>query len=876
MNSKCLYVGIFKSFSIFLLLSSLPLAASDAAERNAGELKATIPADEIVALQKVYRDWLLGSNDQAETPLSRQKRMKTIQRAQGTLVELAKFSFAETALVYDTRKAGADMNEVRFLVTRVLPDLSLAYSMPSSKDENPYFHDPKVLAKICSAFDRLYTRGFRQPMQMPWKPQQVIKSRMNEAIIVDFQLRISGYALATFLMKDELAAYGILQRSLATCEDIYSHDDKMGSLLANDLNSDSIRIAINFGLPWALAAGDAAGLDRLKRQLDTTFKLHADALDVIKPDGLGFHHSGPYLSGYATYAMSQGAQAAWLLKDSPWRLDRDTIANLHLGLITMRTVSQKYEIPKGLAGRLGERMPIINAVLGYACLADIEASKDPTLLKVLARLADPAFMKEYGFGIFEGFRNEVPAGPGAVHAFERILTAARNVGAEASPPGNWAFNYGPLAVHRRDEWMLCIKGCSSYLWAFERSVTDARGDARQQNLYGIHDSAFNIEIFNNSSNSLSSGGGFEANGWDWCKIPGSTTRFISPKKLQELDIYGKALNRPYANSPFAGGLSVHGQQGLFAMAYNEVTMDQDIESEQKSKIKKSAVLQAEKSAFFFDDKIVVLTSGVRNGDGVHTVGTTLFQAGLKTPETKTCENGIECSALHDPKLLDSASAATLVDPFGNGYYIPTGKNLWVSRTMQQSISSTGAPSNGLYAAAWIDHGKLPDNNSCEYVILVNTSADSLASFAKTASNQYQVLQKDSAAHVVKQIPLKLTGFAVFDPSKPLSGGLLKSVDRPLLVMADESKNDEISLSVCDPDHHWIPGVDFQANDKDLRTKNALRSTSKPIEIKFVIAGKWRLAPGVSDVTLSPSGNDTTTLTVKAVAAAQREFKLLRQ
>ena len=82
---------------------------------------------------------------------------------------------------------------------------------------------------------------------------------------------------------------------------------------------------VNFILPYALAADDPERLMLLKRQMDRSMAIESDASDTIKPDGLGFHHRGAYLAGYAPYAVSQAAQSAWLFRDTDYGLKPDTI-----------------------------------------------------------------------------------------------------------------------------------------------------------------------------------------------------------------------------------------------------------------------------------------------------------------------------------------------------------------------------------------------------------------------------------------------------------------------------------------------------------------------------------------------------------------------
>lgn len=335
----------------------------------------------------------------------------------------------------------------------------------------------------------------------------------------------------------------------------------------------------------------------------------SDASDTLKPDGLGFHHRAAYPGGYAAYAYQQSALAVWLLRNSKFACQPVTVSRLCKGLETLIILSNKYEMHRALHGRLVPRPTIVSILTAYAFLSDLEHPQKITFQKHLTRLADEKLLAmPNARRIFFEHRNEIPPGPGGITRILKIIEQARKVGAAQPPQGHWTYGYGPLSVHRRDNWMVCVKGHSKYWWAFERSLTDGRMDARRENVLGFHDGSGNLMIFSPDPADPDSYSRYRyGEGWDWCLVPGTTTRHIPAQTLVDLDTRGRKFNRPFAPDTLVGGVNISGKQGLFSMEYQEVGPDQP-----------KSPLRARKSFFFFDDVIVALTSGI-HGEVTHTI-----------------------------------------------------------------------------------------------------------------------------------------------------------------------------------------------------------------------------------------------------------------
>jgi chondroitin-sulfate-ABC endolyase/exolyase len=842
-------------------LLALSLATASAAASNHAS------SADLETITRRYREWVLaGPEVDYANPHVAERYALLERQGRRTARSLVKeIDFASPAGLYDTRKTGADQREVDLLIRQVLPQLTLAYRFPGPADDpNLYHRDETLLRLVLASFDRLHSRGFREGMLMPWKAREIEGEVTDRAVIVDFHLRTAGYALATFLMRDELAASGRLKRTLATCRDVLTHDEKFGDPNGLRLNADGVRVVINFALPYALAAGDTARLSLLGRQIERSMAIESNAADTIKPDGLGFHHRGVYLAGYASFAVAQSAFVAWLFNGTSLACSPQTVVNLHHSMAVLRVVSHKYDMHKALAGRLREIEVIPRVLMGYGYLAAIEHPERDAARWMLARLADADFLnRPDAYRAFAPQRNEGPPGPGAIDSFLDTVADATRRGAESPPSGHWALNYGPLSVHRRDDWMVSVKGHSRYLWAFERSLTDARNDERLQNVLGFHDGSASIRIHCQGNPIGSVASGYHRDGWDWTLIPGATSRLIPATELLRLEqaAPGKKLNRPFNRSPFAGGLSFAGRHGLFAMHYHEVSPDRPKDR-----------LRAMKAMFFFDDQIIVISDKIQNGDGRHPVGTTLYQSHLPGTDTPTWVQGRKITRLNGMKRFASGQAVSLVDPVGNGYYIPDAKGLIVRRARQHSLDDTATKTTeGNFAAAWFDHGVLPEQANCEFVILVGSGPEGLSRFARKAKKTYSVLQRSSREIIVAHHSLGLTGYVLPRADTEIPKGMIARVSAPCLAITKQVNENRLDLSVCNPDLGWEAGRQFDYRDKD----DPPPTEPVPMPVTLTLRGNWRLAATHPEVVAQAVPADTTIITVATADARSIEFQLIR-
>ena len=248
------------------------------------------------------------------------------------------------------------------------------------------------------------------------------------------------------------------------------------------------------------------------------------------------------------------------------------------------------------------------------------------------------------------------------------------------------------------------------------------------------------------------------------------------------------------------------------------------------------VIQLAIAVFFVDDLIVLLGTGIAGGDGVHSVETTLFQSFVNN---------------HDEFRIRPSTQ--LIDPAGNGYYVPDTSNLKVFKGEQQSYRQNGkTPSKGHYAVAWLDYGIKPRDASYEVAILVR-GADTISRLAENPESYYRVVNRTNALHQVYFPATRMSAIVFFEPVQ---------IDHPVIVRASEScmvmcrqmPDNRIRLGVANPD------LGFLDTDAPLPTFRFISQNenqylpSRPLPVQIVLRGDWRTLAPARDVTIISTSN----------------------
>ncbi|MEG1586600.1 MAG: chondroitinase family polysaccharide lyase, partial [Bacteroidales bacterium] len=335
----------------------------------------------------------------------------------------------------------------------------------------------------------------------------------------------------------------------------------------------------------------------LSRWVSGSLAFTPGTIGGIKPDGTTFHHGGFY-PAYSVGAFSTIGNYVELTKGTPFEISTAAKNNLKLVLSAMQSYTSNKEWSNGICGR-------------------------------------------------HPFHGELTAG---IMRLYETLFGLKYEAAE-TPQGFFSYNHGAFGVHRRDNWMVSLKGHNAHVWNSEIYAKDNR--------YGRYQGYGAVEILNADKGDRKQNC-FVEDGWDWNRIPGTTTIHLPIEEL-ESPLPGTLMVR--SGDTFSGSSALEGKHGLFAIALQE-----------RDYRNFTADFTARKSVFCFDNRLICLGSDISNSNSKYGTETTLFQNWLPTnPEKQLVQ-----------VLKSKTGKEVVVDMNGNCYQLPAGQPLQVAGQMQQS------------------------------------------------------------------------------------------------------------------------------------------------------------------------------------------------
>lgn len=549
-----------------------------------------------------------------------------------------------------------------------------------------------------------------------------------------------------------------------------------------------------------LQQDDAARYAYMKLLGDWVSKsmLYSDGtLGGLKPDGTSFHHGGHYPS-YSVGAFAAVGDFCYFTKGTDFQPYEDGRRCFKNSLMAMRNYSHTRDWGIGVCGRhpLDGAIPEVD-VLAFARLA---------MLGDLTGQGLPADPELAGAYIALGGTDK------------EILSAFKKMGISELQPqeGFTVYNYSAFGIHRRDGWMLSLKGYNSDVWASEIYA--------KENRYGRYLSYGTAQVFTKPSAKES---GYVREGWDWNRFPGATAIHLPYDKLNS-PLPGTLMERN--DSRFPGVSSLEGRNGCLAFTYVE-----------KDRVNFCAGATATKSVFCFDNRIVHIGTGISNNSQYPTE-TTLYQHALADRTEEVDINDEYSGAFPYSRYLDEHGQVVLTDTKGNFYIIKDGYGLTVEKKSQTSPSDEmKKDGTGDFISAYLNHGVSPQNASYEYMLLVKPSTKEVKAHSKKAP--YVVLQADAAAHVVRDIP---TGITAYISYKDYDGAetLVAGMDAETIVMERTREDGTVVMSICTPD--------LGITQKGYTTSQS----SQVIEKKVELNGVYSLAEANEHVTLTVEGGKT--------------------
>jgi chondroitin-sulfate-ABC endolyase/exolyase len=526
--------------------------------------------------------------------------------------------------------------------------------------------------------------------------------------------------------------------------------------------------------------------------------LYSDGtLGGLKPDGTSFHHGGHYPS-YSVGAFAAVGNWCHFIKGTEFVPTEEARRCFKNTLMAMRNYSHTRDWGIGVCGRhpLDGAIPE-NDVLAFARLAmlgDLTGS---------GKQADPELGGAY---IALGGTDK------------EVLAQLKKMGISSYAPqeGFTVYNYAALGIHRRNGWMLSLKGYNSDVWASEIYA--------KENRYGRYLSYGTAQVFTKPTAKES---GYVREGWDWNRFPGATTIHL-PFELLNSPLPGTLMERN--DSRFPGVSSLEGMNGCLAFTYVE-----------KNRKNFSAGATATKSVFCFDNRIIHIGTGISNKSQYPTE-TTLYQFALADKTQEVDINDIYSGAFPYSHTVSDHTQVVLTDNQNNFYIIKDGYGLVVEKKSQVSPSDEMKDEGrGDFISAYINHGTSPVDASYEYMLLVKPSTKEVKSASKKLP--YTVVKADNYAHVVKDSPTGITAYIIYKAYESAET-LVSKADSETIVMERTREDGSTVMSICTPD--------LGLSEKTYTTGQI----SQPIVKKVTLNGTFSLAQPNDNVKLTNESNKT--------------------
>ena len=604
-----------------------------------------------------------------------------------------------------------------------------------------------------------------------------------------------------FLMKEPL----LKDKNLKQAKEMVTWYSAMGILYTPDSEIKGVNAdVLNTMLPGMLIAillneddkVTASQLYQLNHYLTKSIDYAPGLLGGFKEDGSMFHHMQNY-PAYAKGAFEGLTPIMYYLGNTAFALDDYSFNIVKKAVLMTRIYSNTHTWLISISGRHpDDRFQISDEVFRYLALGK-KVGNDSELASAYLRLAPQGKFAEELNSL--GFK------------------------AETAPQGAWTMNMSSLQLHRRDNWLIGIKGYSRYLVGNETYI--------KNNLFGRYMSYGNFQILENSL--LESG--YVQQGWDWAHFPGTTAIALPIDKLKspisQVDIYSGVEEMLLSDETFSGGNSLD-DNGMFAMKLHEHSKYNDTH-------------RARKSVFLFDNRVILLGSNIENRSDYET-HTTLFQNYLSD------KNSIS-------KVEKIKNNSFILDTQNNLYKVIEGKLKYKNGLQHSLDQNKGTPTENYYEMAYINHGKNPKNQRYQYAILVKGTKEEQEKFKK--SSNYQVLQQDYNAHIVEDEISKMRGYALFE-SGDIKDKYLISIDTPSLILI-KPNNNSLELSFVDPDLRLYEGKDESQYDKDGKLKEVSIYSRKwnsnpsiPHTSTVILNGKYSLDGENKDISIEIVDNNT--------------------
>lgn len=689
--------------------------------------------------------------------------------------------------------------------------------------------------KLLMLYDYMYDQGWAEGSAMETTDHQ--------------KLRTAAWAYSVYLLKDDLKAIewkdgkSILDREMATLHwlcyfnIIFAPLDDIIEVSVDDFRSATLMRLMYILMMDNNNPTKVQYMNHYTQWINRNLRTFEGWTGGIKPDGIGYHHRGPYMNAYSNNGVHIMSQVLFFLRHTDFDADNEAKETLKKYLLNYRTVTGFYDVPKGVCGRISglEKATDMVTPMAYMAHCMSEGSLDEELTSAamaywelqhqpIKDLVNKASMNISYFNT-----------PGEIEAILNMETS--RVTPAENPSGLWIKPYAAMAVFRGGDWFVSLKGTSAYVWDYE--------SGKNENTYGRYDSYGQMETINNQEPypSMVHSGHDYNNGWDWSRVPGTTTLNMELHQLKS------DQQRMFTQNTFVGGVEQQNKTGVWAMEFNDSNY--------------GSSLAFKKSVFFFQPGIMVcLGSDISSAEKSKTEST-ILQNVISSSGYSYRVNG-EAITDNNYVYTTTGSCATLLDNQGKGIYVPNDNGLNIVLQNRDSETMRCKASNGDVLTAWINHGH---RNNYEYLVLMETTQEELD--AIDDNPVYEIIQHDAKAHIVKHNALGETGYALFEANVQTDDAFVQSSSLPVILMVSEHADGSKQLSVCNPDFNRSK----LRNIGDVKSFDDLFGPFPTQQLEITLHGAWAADDLPGNVRIKSVEAASTVLEIETHDAETYDFEL---
>lgn len=138
------------------------------------------------------------------------------------------------------------------------------------------------------------------------------------------------------------------------------------------------------------------------------------------------------------------------------------------------------------------------------------------------------------------------------------------------------------------------------------------------------------------------------------------------------------------------------------------------------------------------------------------------------------------------------------------------------------------------------------------------------------------------AHIVHDKLSNTTAFAFFEAGEFKNKNLFVSVNVPALFMMEKISENQINISLADPDLRFYEGAADEAYDasgkrieRSVYSRQWINNPSGKSEIELVLSGEWKTEGNSENIQVKSVANGKTTFRVSCQHGLSRETSLVK-